>query len=124
MTDTVAVDSGASTAVSAFPFFAITDLEFEEDIDYNAYYDGFLGFSRQYQDSSGNDLNGPLWLEQAKSASVITDEMICFYLTGEEESSYVDIGAYDSSGILDGDTSNIVWVSMPTENMFWYSDEV
>jgi hypothetical protein len=123
-TDTVAVDSGATTAVSTFSFFAISDTEWEEEHDRNAYYDGFLGFCRQYTDTDGTSLNGPLWLEAATTASVITAEIIAFSLTGEDETSFVDIGAYDTAGILDGDSANIVWVNMPDESFFWYSNEV
>lgn len=46
VTDTVALDSGASTAVSTFPFMAITEIDFDEEHDMNGYYDGFLGFGR------------------------------------------------------------------------------
>ena len=37
------------------------------------------------------------------------------------EGSFVDLGDYDTEAMKDGDISNIMWLQMPKEHLFWYS---
>jgi hypothetical protein len=84
-------------------------------------FDGIVGFGRQYTYTDGST-QGPLFLEEAKTAGTISNEIIAFYLSGETGINLVDIGNYVTGNIKDSDANNIVWFPMPDKHLFWYGD--
>jgi hypothetical protein len=43
-------------------------------------------------------------------------------MTDTTGTSFVDVGAYVTSNMKDGDVGNIAWLYMPSEHLFWYSN--
>lgn len=108
-TDFISLDTTASTEITGFEFFAMAS-----QVGISDTFDGIVGFGRQYTTDGGRE-QGPLFLENAKAAGTITDEIIAFYLSGTDGNSLVDVGSYDTNNIKDADSSRIVWFPMPDE---------
>ena len=70
---------------------------------------------------SGNNGNIDRWerllIPHLFYENVIGESMFSFYLTGYEEESYIDFGAYDKNAITDED--DIVWLDVINNDRWW-----
>lgn len=60
-------------------------------------------------------------MEGLKNNSIITKEQASFFIGSTDQQSYVDIGAYDLSSVKGGSESNIQWMNMINDTLFWAS---
>ena len=70
-------------------------------------------------------MHQPLFLEQAKLASKISNEIVAFSMSRTSTQSFADIGAINNAGIKDSDASNIVYLNVKaTIPYFWALSKV
>lgn len=70
-------------------------------------------------------MHQPLFLEQAKLASKISNEIVAFSMSRTSTQSFADIGAINNAGIKDSDASNIVYLNVNgTIPYFWALSKV
>ena len=77
-------------------------------------YDGILGLSRPFY--SVNFTTGPLFNQQLKNTSMITQDVFSIYVS--PSISYINFGAINSSAIKNG--ASLEYINMPAQYMFWF----
>jgi hypothetical protein len=68
--------------------------------------------------------SGPLYIEALRNTSMISANLFSFYMTLDDEATYVDIGYMDEAAFRGGSSTEagLVWIPMPaTEILFWYA---
>ena len=67
---------------------------------------------------------GPLYITALKNDSMISANLFSFYMTLDDETTYIDIGYMDESAFYGGSSTaaGLIWIPMPaTEILFWYA---
>jgi hypothetical protein len=68
--------------------------------------------------------SGPLYIEGLFNNSMIAGKIFSFYMTLDDESTYIDIGYMNEAAFKKGSSvdAGLVWIPMPPNGiMFWYA---
>lgn len=118
VTDHVSLGNDSTSQVDNFEFFSI-----HEQTGLGENIDGILGMSRTMDTDVYT--TGPLFIEYLFDNGKIDDKIMSFYMTLDDEETYVDIGNMDESAFLGGSssTAGLVWLGMmpDTDILYWIS---
>ena len=89
-------------------------------MDYQEGFDGTSGIAG-LSTGLGNWETGPLVIQELYAANKITDDVFAFWLGGEDENSYLDIGTILDDGMRDPD--ELVWLDV-VEDDFWWTNYI